>query len=774
MGRVVGRLLVLALSAAALGQPYRAHQRWQNPAIRISPVDFNGDSLDDLLVVCDRGNVQPMDIGLRPVAGSRFFDYGVLRSESEAGGFCDGSLWVTGRINDTAFVFRLWPFQRIPVVSGEDIAPPTGWDGVANAELLDLDGDGRLEVVAIVAVGFDLQPRGVFVLDWETGEEKWRFLTGPNVVSLLARDIDGDGRIELLSSTNSPGNGAYASGMADTLSYIFLLDADGGLRWMRQVGRYSSDLKMAWLNRSDSTDFRVLVYEQGNPVYERLADSIFVIDARDGGILVREQHGAYNRQVAVIPDEQGRACVLLAGTDDTLRLLDDSLRVIRQRKVPGGFQQILSTQTVLRLPGSGREVVPTVTSTGSLKLFDSRLRLLAEVDVGFIKDMAPVRVSDGDMLLVRVMLPGAYRYELYEFLPVGFWHRSVPVGWLVGLVGLAAALLVGLAYWTGYRRARDIRAVIRGLSGQAGVVELDRQGRVLRSNARAREVFPELAGHSLPPDATLAGLVRAATRDLPGAEPREVLLAAGRQLLCRATRVRSGVLLTLEDLTAEEFARQVRRWLPVAQELAHGIKNPLTTVTLTAQRLAKTVPDERSRKYAGAIEREAERLRRMTDNFMRFTRFDPPALKPTDLNRLVRDRLRGFEGADSIRVRLELAGDLPAVAGDEEQLDAVISNLAGNAVAAMPGGGELAVTTRPVRDEAGRRWVELEVADTGCGIPAGYLDRVFEPYFTLQEGGTGLGMVIVKRTVEDHGGSIRLESEESRGTTVFVRLPAPA
>ncbi|MFO7651137.1 MAG: ATP-binding protein [bacterium] len=769
-GRAAGCLLAAALAASAPALPYRASPRWHHSALHIAPADLNGDSTDDLLVLEHGQLAQVRDLDLTVVSGSRFLDRGTLQPGSEAGGFSLQNLWATTKLNDTLYLLRLWPFRRFAVATGKDIAPPAGWDGgLWHVGLADLDGDGALEAFGALVVGFDLRPRGIIVLDWETGREKWRFLTGPNIYRLLLRDVDGDGRLELLCAAYATGNGGVASGMTDRLTYLLLLDASGNLRWVRQVGCYSSALTLGWLNPADSADCRVLVTELGSPVSDRQQDSVFVFDARSGEVLARAGYGGFNRQATVFEDRGGHRRILLAGTGDTLRLLDESLRVVRQRSAPGAAEFLQAR--AMHLPGRGERVVPVQTVTRRLVLYDSRLNRVAELDLPERPRALPVRAAGGDMLLVESAGRSAYLYSLYEFRPVPFWERPVPAGWLAGLAALAVALLVGLAYWSGYHRARDIRAVIRGLSGQAGVVELDRSGRVLRSNQRAWELLPELRDGILPAEAVLNELIQAATLDPPGSAPREGLLAHSRRLLCRATRVRTGVLLTVEDLAAEEFARRARQWLPVAQRLAHGIKNPLTTVTLTAQRLGKTAGDDQSRRYAGDIEREAERLRRMTDNFMRFTRFEPPELKPTDLNQVVQNCVDRFGNAERVDLALDLAPEPVMVLAAEEQLCVVVDNLTENAIAAMPEGGRLSIRTRVVMAEAGQRKAELTVRDTGCGIPAQYLEKVFEPYFTLKEGGTGLGMVIARKIVEDHGGSIRLESTEGEGTVAMVNLP---
>ena len=145
---------------------------------------------------------------------------------------------------------------------------------------------------------------------------------------------------------------------------------------------------------------------------------------------------------------------------------------------------------------------------------------------------------------------------------------------------------------------------------------------------------------------------------------------------------------------------------------------------------------------------------------------------PLDLDELVA-ALLDFVGpelaAARVRVVRELAGDLPPIEGDEAQLRAVALNLVRNSREAMPSGGTLTVRTRQA--EGG---VELAVADSGGGMPPEVLARIFEPFYTTKERGTGLGLAYARRVVAEHGGTIHCDSAPDRGTTFTLRLPAKA
>jgi len=198
--------------------------------------------------------------------------------------------------------------------------------------------------------------------------------------------------------------------------------------------------------------------------------------------------------------------------------------------------------------------------------------------------------------------------------------------------------------------------------------------------------------------------------------------------------------------------------------------NPLTAMALTLQRLDKRRNPETDRYYT-SMKDEINRLKKMADGFMRLSKLEPPKLAPGSINDLVRSCLAKFDSVKppGINIVSELADVLPAAALDPEQLSVACSNIIENSISAMGDFGTLTVSTSLA--DGGKR-IAVSIRDTGKGIPERYLAKVFEPYFTLKTGGTGLGMTITKRIIEDHKGEISIQSKEGEGTTVTIELPA--
>jgi two-component system NtrC family sensor kinase len=214
----------------------------------------------------------------------------------------------------------------------------------------------------------------------------------------------------------------------------------------------------------------------------------------------------------------------------------------------------------------------------------------------------------------------------------------------------------------------------------------------------------------------------------------------------------------------------------ISAQITHEIRNPLNAIGLNAELLAEEIaglsgPADEARALLAAISREVDRLNGVAEEYLRFARAPRASTDRHDLNDLLAqllDFLAPELAAARVDVRRSLAPGLPQVRGAEGRLRAVFLNLLRNSREAMPGGGTITVTTR--RNDPGP--VEVLIEDTGGGIPPDALTRVFEPFYSTKERGTGLGLAFTQQVIEEHGGSIRCESTLGRGTVFTLRLPA--
>jgi nitrogen fixation/metabolism regulation signal transduction histidine kinase len=242
-----------------------------------------------------------------------------------------------------------------------------------------------------------------------------------------------------------------------------------------------------------------------------------------------------------------------------------------------------------------------------------------------------------------------------------------------------------------------------------------------------------------------------------------------------------GYVVVVEDTSELLRAQKAAAWHEVARRIAHELKNPLTPIALSAERIARqldrgpvTPEAERVlRQCSAIIAREVESVKALADEFSQFSRFPTAQPVTIGLNGIVRNALDVFAGRlEGISLSVDLAQELPLVHVDPEQLKRVVVNLVDNAAEAMRDSmvKRLLVVTRATPADSPDT-VELLVADTGRGVSAEDKEKLFLPYFSTKERGTGLGLAIVSHIVSEHGGRIRVEDNRPTGARFYVEIP---
>jgi two-component system nitrogen regulation sensor histidine kinase NtrY len=242
----------------------------------------------------------------------------------------------------------------------------------------------------------------------------------------------------------------------------------------------------------------------------------------------------------------------------------------------------------------------------------------------------------------------------------------------------------------------------------------------------------------------------------------------------------AGFVVAVHDVTQLLSAQRMAAWREVARRIAHEIKNPLTPIQLSAQRLRRKlesrVGDEEGREAlytcTDSITSSVEAVKHLLSEFQNFARLPATDPAPTDLNGLVSETVGMYRENRTIQFETDLDATVPSLDLDREQIKRVILNLIDNAIAAIEeadaGPRRVRVSTRADRAVG---IVHLEVEDTGCGVKSEDRPRLFEPDFSTKRDGSGLGLAIVSRIVSDHSGYIRVRENKPRGSRFVVDLP---
>ncbi|MBI1951206.1 MAG: HAMP domain-containing protein [Acidobacteria bacterium] len=358
------------------------------------------------------------------------------------------------------------------------------------------------------------------------------------------------------------------------------------------------------------------------------------------------------------------------------------------------------------------------------------------------------------------------------------------------------------------RHADYIEKVLK--SATTGVVSIDSAGTIITVNPAAQALLAGGGGgpvagddlhRHLEGDPALAPLLSALRRALARGVEREVeIVFAGRRQSTQAgvpaegpRRVRAvfipfapeedrppGLIVLLEDVTEIVRSGRLAAWAEMARRVAHEIKNPLTPILLSVEHVRRVFKarDARFEKILEEcldnIRKQVEVLRQIALEFSIHARLPHLQPEPCPVGTLLDEALGPYAAAapDGIRIRRDVPPGLPSVLVDRAIMVRALVNLIENALQAMPRGGALVVSARPADGPSGEARVVIEVRDSGCGIPEALKPRLFEPYFSTKSGGTGLGLGLARRVLEEHGGTIEVRSREGSGTVVILALPA--
>jgi len=273
-------------------------------------------------------------------------------------------------------------------------------------------------------------------------------------------------------------------------------------------------------------------------------------------------------------------------------------------------------------------------------------------------------------------------------------------------------------------------------------------------------------------------------------EELSISSAAGTKIfMCRGAGLsssdglRGGYVIVFDDITGLVQAQRNAAWGEVARRLAHEIKNPLTPIQLSAERLRHKYLNkmpageaEALDRYTTTIVQQVEQMKEMVNAFSEYARAPQMKLQAVDVNRLVEDVLLMYRGdTRSVDLQTRLEDCLPSVQADDARLRQVLHNLLKNALEAMEGQANACVTiTSRCVSEAACRFVELSIEDNGPGVPEELMGQVFDPYVTTKTKGSGLGLAIVKKIVEEHGGVLSVDNLTDGGARFILKLPVTA
>jgi signal transduction histidine kinase len=630
----------------------------------------------------------------------------------------------------------------IPLLAGKKRRDSPGvvidWEAATHFELRQMDDTPALELITVVGSSQAGLPRGILVHSWPEGQ----LLDSLNLGAALSkptvtRDIDGDGLTEMVFHSSTPRQGASAGGFDDSHSYLISIEMRLPLRVDEFLEAQAENVQMRpffgsfegfpgngiltveLANRDVRTNSRLIYSEFGSPLSRsetyNLPEPLQVVGTAD-------LDGDGRREIYGIT--RGNDLVYLRRN-----------RVIRRQPQD---QRLSGIAACPDIDDDGREELCAIGSTVGTRFFRENLTVKTTAPI-----LGPWKFSTTQEGLIWIGRDKTYIHTT----SANNRYRAISA-WVAVLISAMAALaLAGLSAFRLFQQSRRL-AELRQLPVPVYAVESG-HARPLNEAATKLGSLPELSGGKLAHGLSSIGELRVLT------------IPVGR-----------GTIAVVLDGRME---KSVSGWKLMTSRVAHDIKNPLTSILLTLDRLRVEIEDqepgaaERAAPFLDRIENRVDLLRRRSRQVMKeagAAECNRSLFVLEDLAKEVVDGLSDVVPSDvDVRFKAGTAGGV--IRFDPDLFYSAVENVIHNALQAMQEGGILTFRTSWV----GERLLALQISDTGCGMTALQVRYAFEPGFSGREGGTGLGLCLAKSAMERHGGGISIVSEPGNGTEVELRFP---
>lgn len=646
----------------------------------------------------------------------------------------------------------------------------------------DIDNDGVNELFLAGLSGFSCYPRGIWVIDSKTGEEKWHYELASNFRSFLYKDLDGDGEEEIIISTQAFKNHSnIVNQMDDRHSYLLIFSKKGELLLKEEMVRgYSRLDSFAEDIDGDGAIELIMVKTTWGNQHERNGVSLYRwIKGRL--ILVREHQleEAFARKSTVICqdiDNDGRQELFILTAEHELLLFNNMLEIIARNR----SADLARICRVADLDNDGSYEAVCVSLDGSLVILDKALNCKL-IDSNEDRSPSKIEIYDpGFGKKKQIMVNDSAKFSSYECIHLGFWQM---VYWK--LILIAFLVVSGIVFVMKFIFFKNSKTVGKSMldSFSAGVLVLNRKERVVFANKKMEELCGKvnLEKKLLGNMGKLAGQLNVEYQKYKESglsiyQNEYTLRDEGQHLEIQISDLEEPegyILIKVSDKTDMVELQIKADWAETARGLSHGIRKHLNNILLATEQIA-VINDPKVKNLTPIVLEEISNLKYFVQSFQRFTELKTLQLQLLDTNKLISEYLEAklTELPDRIRFTSEIEHDLPWIEVDNIRFSEVVDNLINNAIEAIADKGK--IIFKAYRWEEGINDVNfcLEISDTGCGMAEDIKKNIFVPYFTTKTSGTGIGLPLVMKMMNEFGGKVEFESKQNVGTTIRLVFPA--
>lgn len=708
----------------------------------------------------------------------------------------DFSQWIFYSINDGKEVYLgvtsyEWahPLRRTdrrfePYPRNDNLmnVPAYSWSAMLQPKLLqDIDGDGRLELVALALDGYSINPRGLMAFDFESGALKWFFQSPSCFTSMLFEDFDGDGQGEFVLGNTAFNNTEHGfNGLDDKNGYIVIVDRHGELKHSERLMSGLSEvlLQSSDVDQDGKPDIFALLLRRGS---ESSKGGILRL-SYDSGKLIRKKELQLpgSPESLIYPEfllrlsSSSAYSVLVNNQPEGLQLYDDKLNL-----VASGISGINRLFAVGDFNHNGRKELLARSNDDNILLLDGKLRVNASMPnpyPGKRRLMAELVSTNPDSkpMVVISCESGLSFYEVKRIPILLYLYRLAEAyGLWLAILLLAITIRVLIVL-----KSREKALAVATSKCATGYLVIDGNNRIRHANKSAlnlaiqhqpsadltnlRDVFPKLSE-----SIRHFRISQVDYEDLDLELGEQVYKARIERLPGYRKRYIIAIAAPPPDVDSEML-----NWAETARRLSHHVRRHITNVILALDPLEDATQSSQQ-EYLQIVRSEIDKIRVFTHAFQRFTEMHSYELKLIDLVPHVEHAIGQIRLPESIKLIRNYNLKSMNAYIEPIRFEEALVNTLNNATEAMPEGGTLHVSIRIFarhKSPKGNLSVLVEVEDTGKGIPAKYMQDIWKPFFTTNQSGTGIGIPETKKILDSMGGILDIQSEEGVGTTVSLWL----
>ena len=645
--------------------------------------------------------------------------------------------------------------------------------------MLDIDDDGTQKLVIRGAAGFACYPRGLWLIDAKTGEEKWHYEIAGNIKSINFADLGQDGDIEFILSTEANKNQSNIINQTDDHhSYLIVLNKNGETLFREELSRGYSKINSFLEDVDGDGNYEIIAVKttwgkqqerNGISIYQWSNDRLSLLREKQFEIPFSRNGGVYCEDL----DNDGKSEIFVITAENELLVFNNDLEVV------GRFDKIALRYLIgiLDLDCDGNKEIVCVSIEGNLMVLDKNLQCIMKYDERDISE-ATVKIFDpGFGKNKQILVYQASNFTFYDYKPVGFSQ----VFYLKLIIMFLAFIFVIIILRNYFRTKHFIKISTNILDNlQTGVMVVNNNGRIIFSN----EQMTEILGTKYRRNRKLFDVCLPVSNEYKkycASEKTEQKIKLdylqnnrNLEIHFKSLKDKSGcVMIAISDQTDILQLQEKADWAETARGLSHGIRKHLNNIQLATEQIA-TNKDSKIQRLSPVIKEEINNLKYFVQSFQRFTELKKLRLQLLDTNELIKQYLEAklTEFPDRIRFTSEIEHDLPWVKIDKIRFAEVLDNLINNALEAIEEEGKIILKAYRWEENSNVVKFCLEISDTGCGIPADILKNIFVPYFTTKASGTGIGLPLVKKMMNEFEGIVKAESKSGVGTTIKLVFPA--